>query len=182
MRQFDVRNDGSELLFEPPIAGLRILLLPGLVVFAAENDHVMVSVRLDSKELVGVRRVPPKCVGHDTAGDTSGDHVARVQRQLRLEQGGARDAAEAHQRVVRRDDDVLAGYGMSVGLDCAGVVAELVGFGVLVDLAPKRYERLRHSGEILTRLDTGLIRKAHARPVEQRHRFEVLRIKAQLTR
>ena len=182
MRQFDVRNDGSELLFEAPIARLRILLLPGLVVFAAEDHHVMVPVRLDAKELVGVSRVPPECVGHDAARDTPGDHVAGVQRQLRLKQGGARHAAEAHQGIVRRDDDVLARHRMSIGLHRARVVAEFVGLGVLVDPAPECHERLRHAREILARMDAGLIRKAHAWPAHQRHRFEVLRIEAQLTR
>ena len=98
MRQFDVRNDCPEMLFEAPIARLGILLLPGLVVFAAEDHHVIVPVRLDANELVGVSRVPPECVGHDTARDTPSDHVAGVQRQLRLKQGGASHAAEAHQR------------------------------------------------------------------------------------
>ena len=64
----------------------------------------------------------------------------------------------------------------------ARVVAELVGLGVLVDPAAECHERLRHAREILTRMDAGLIREAHAWPAHQRHRFEVLRIEAQLTR
>ena len=182
MRQFDIWHDCAEMFFETPIARLRILLLPGLVIFAAEDHDVMVPVRLDAKKPVGVSRVPPECVGHDTARDTPSDHVAGVQRQLRLKQRGASHAAEAHQGIVRRDDDVLACHRMSIGFHRARVVAEFVGFRVLVDSAPERHERLGHAREILARMDAGLIRKAHAWPAHERNGFEVLRIEAQLTR
>ena len=182
MRQVDVWNECAETLFEAPITRLRIVLLPGLVVFPAENHHVMVPVRLDAKKLVGVSRVPPQRVGHDTARHTPGDHVAGVQRQLRLKQRGTRHPAEAHQWVVGRDDDVLAGHRMSVSLYAARVVAEFVGFGMLVDAASECHQGLRHAAEIPTRMETGLIREANAWAAHERHRFEVLRIEAQLAR
>ena len=72
--------------------------------------------------------------------------------------------AEANQRIVGGDDDVLAPHRMAIDFHTARVVAELVGLRVLVDSAPERHEGLRHAREILTRMDTGLIRKAHARP------------------
>ena len=78
--------------------------------------------------------------------------------------------------------DVLARHRMTIGLHTAGVVAEFVGLGVLVDPAPECHERLRHAREIPTRMDAGLIRKAHAWPAHQRHRVDVLRIETQLTR
>ena len=71
---------------------------------------------------------------------------------------------------------------MSRDFHAARVVAEFVGFRVLVDSAPERHERLRHAREILARMDAGLIRKAHAWPAHERNGFEVLRIEAQLTR
>ena len=37
------------MLFKAPIARLGILLLPGLVVFAAEDHHIVVPMRLDAK-------------------------------------------------------------------------------------------------------------------------------------
>ena len=71
---------------------------------------------------------------------------------------------------------------MTIGFHPAGGVAELVSLGVLVDPARECHERLRHAREIPTRMDAGLIRKAHAWPAHQRHRVEVLRIETQLTR
>jgi hypothetical protein len=56
-----------------PSGRLCIRPLPGLVIFAAEDHHVMVPVRLDANKLVGVSRVPPECIGHDTARDTPSD-------------------------------------------------------------------------------------------------------------
>ena len=81
------------MAFETAIARLRVFLLPGLVIFAADNHHVVVPVRVDANKVVRVSRVPPECIGHDTARDTASDHVAGVQRQLRLKQGGASHAA-----------------------------------------------------------------------------------------
>ena len=169
-------------LFEASIACLRMILLPRLVVFAAEDHDVMVPVRLDAKKMVGVGRVPPQCVGHDSTRDTAGDDVAGVERQLRLKKGGDSHAGEAGQRIVRRDDDVLARHRVSIGLHAAGGVAEFVRLGVLVDAAPECDERLCQTREILTRMDAGLIREADARSVRQRNRIDVLRIEAQLSR
>ena len=53
---------------------------------------------------------------------------------------------------------------------------------MLVDSAPECHERLRHPREILTRMDAGLIREAHAWAAHQRYRLDVFGIEAQLTR
>ena len=172
-----------EPLFEAPIAGLGIVLLPGLVIFAAEDHDVIVPVRLDAKKVVGVSRVPPQRVGHHTASAHARRSRSWCTARASFETGWRRPMpAKPDQRIVRRDDDVLARHRMAIGLHRARVVAELVGLRVLVDPAPERHERLRHAREIPARMDAGLIRKADAWPVHQRHRLDVLRIEAQLTR
>ena len=110
--------------------------LPGLVILAAEDHHVKVAVRLDAKELVRDRRVPPQRVGHDALGHTSGDHVAGVERQLGLKERGAGHVRRSptsglcvaittsSQRTVWPAD-----------LHRARLVAEFVGVRVLVDVA-----------------------------------------------
>src|SRR5579864_2363386 len=53
---------------------------------------------------------------------------------------------------------------------------------MLVDPTSGCHERLGDACEILTRMDTGLIRIADTRPAHERNRLEVLRIETQLTR
>ena len=108
MRQLDARNDRRQTLFEAPIAGLRVVLLAGLVILAAEDHDVEVPVRLDAQVVVRIVGIPPQRVGHLAFRHPSGDHVAGVQREFRLKERGAGEPAEADQRIVRGDDDVFA--------------------------------------------------------------------------
>jgi hypothetical protein len=82
MGQFDLGNDGDQLLLETAVAPHRVLLLAGLLILAAEDEHVVVSVRLDSKKSVRIRGVPPESVGHDSVRDAPSDHVAGVHASL----------------------------------------------------------------------------------------------------
>ena len=93
MRQLDSRNDRGQPLLETPIAADGVVLLPGLVILAAEDHDVEVPVRLDAEVVVRIARVPPQRVGNRAARHAAGDDVAGVQRELRLKERGAGDPA-----------------------------------------------------------------------------------------
>ena len=145
-------------LLEPLVACGRVVGLAGLVILAAEDHQIVVAVRLEPQVVVRIGCIPEQRVGDDALGDAAGHHVARVERELGLKQGGAGEAAVSDQRVVRRQDDVARTTSLRpLALIVQRVVGELFRVGVLVDLPAVRDDRAGQTGEVIARMEPRLI-------------------------
>ena len=82
-------------------------------------------MRLDARGS-GTDRPCPRTARREPfpVGARAGHDIACVERELRLEERRARQAADADERVVRRDDDVFAGDRAAVGRDAQRGVGE----------------------------------------------------------
>src|SRR4030095_11822913 len=119
MRELDGSTDRRQARCEPPVTCFCVIMLPGLVILAPENQHVTISVWLDAKVVVRIARVPPERgaggspLPSSPRPQTGGTrqtrtHMAGKQRTLRQKERGPRHAREADERIVRRDHDVFA--------------------------------------------------------------------------
>ena len=149
----------AEGALETVVARGRVRHLSGLVILAAEDHHVVIAVRFDSQVVIGIGGVPEERIGNLAPRHAAGDDVAGVERELGLEQRGAGDTGDPDERIVRRDDDVVAGQREAVDLDAERFRAEFLRVAVLVDVAAARGDRPREAREILARMKSRLIRR-----------------------
>ncbi len=167
--QGDRRQHRRHGRLEARIAVAGIRFLTGLVIFAAENHQIVIPMWLDAQVVIRTRRVPEQRVRHHAFCHPSGDDVAGVERELRLEQRRRARIGHADQWIVGGNHDVLAGQPMSVCLDAERILAEFSGVAMLVDLAPGRLNALHQSREILARMETRLIRESDTGSADKRH-------------
>ena len=99
MRQVDSRDYLRQRLFEPFVTGVRVVGLAGLVILAAEDDEVVVRMRVDPQVVIGIRGVPEQSIGHLALRRAPGDDVGGIESQLRLKERRARHLRIAHERV-----------------------------------------------------------------------------------
>ena len=98
----------GQLPFEPVVTRAGVVGLAGLVILAAEDDEVVIRLRLDPQVVIGIRGVPEQRVGHLPFRRAPADDVGGIESQLRLEERRARHPGVAHERVVRGQHDIAA--------------------------------------------------------------------------
>ena len=99
-------TSAREAALEPLVACRGVVGLAGLVILAAEDHEVVIALRLDAANSDTDRPCPRTAHRARALGDAAGHDVARVERELGLEQRRAGEAAVADERVVRRQHDV----------------------------------------------------------------------------
>ena len=169
MRHLDIVDDRFECALESIEAPTGVLCLPGLVIFPAEDDEIVVAVRFEAQIVVRIGGVPEQRVRHASLCDASADDVARVERKLGLKQHRRHETGRSSQRRMRGEHDRSARNRVAVCVDRERRVAEFLGGGVLEDHAAAIGDRLRHSGKIAPRVEPGLIKKHHARAANERY-------------
>src|SRR6185369_11349246 len=87
---------------------LRIFLLAGLDVFAAENRVGRIPLRHKAEIVIGVTGIPVERLRDNALGNCRADHVAGVKRKLGLEKCGADEAGFADKWGVSRDHEIVA--------------------------------------------------------------------------
>src|SRR5687767_3197992 len=179
MRELDVGEHRRERLFQTSIAGVRVCHLPCLVILTAKDHDVVVAMSLESEVVIRIRGVPEEPVSNGALPDASGDRIAGVQRQLGLKDRGARHPREANQWIVRRDDDLTGMDPVAVRLHAPRLFAELLGLGVLEDLAAILANRGRHTCEVLARMEPRLIVETHTRATDEWHAPDGFGVEAQ---
>ena len=115
-------------------------------------------------------------------GDATADDVRRVEIELRLEERRAREVGLAHQRRVRRKNDVLAGNGAAASLDAERLVDHLVARRLLEDVRALPADALRQGAQVLARMKPRLAAEDDARPRDERRVFDELGVEAELAR
>ena len=109
--------------------------LSGLVILSAEDDQVVIAMRLDPQVVIRDRRYPRRARPELAPRHAPGDHVAGIESELCLEQRGARRCWTRPTRGLWvAINDVVAGQRAAVDLDAERLLAEFLGFAVLVDL------------------------------------------------
>jgi hypothetical protein len=86
MRHLDIRNEMLQRPLERFEAGGRVRNLTGLVIFAAEDEVIEFPLPIDAQVVIRICRVPEAGFRHRSALDLPANHVARIQRELGLEQ------------------------------------------------------------------------------------------------
>src|SRR5260221_8363521 len=100
MRDFDLWNEGPQRRLEPRKPLRRCRLLSRLVILAAIEHEVEVLMRFEPVVPVRIARIPEKSIRKRVFLDRTRNHVGRVERELRLEQCGARESLVSNQWVV----------------------------------------------------------------------------------
>ena len=152
MRDLERRHRAPGGRLEPLEAAHGVLGLAGLVIVAAEDDEVVIGARVEAQVVVGIRGVPEQQIRHRAFRDATADDIRRVEIELRLEERRARDVGLAHQRRVRRKDDVLAGNRAAASLDAERLVDHLVTRRLLEHVGAVPADALGEGAQVLARM------------------------------
>jgi hypothetical protein len=182
MGDFGLRQQRGELGLQPFVALRWIRRLASLVVFSAEDHHIELAMPFEAQVLIRIRGVPEERVGNCSRGNATGDDIARIQRQFRLERRRRDDVLHADQRVVRGDDDVVAGDGVAIRLDPQRIGREFLGGAVFVDLNPHLPQDGNEPGEVLTRVEARLVLEPDSRHGHQRDLVDERRVEPHFRR
>ncbi len=156
-------------MFQSLVAGARIRDLPRLVVFAAEDDQIVVGMRFHPQVLIGRRGVPEQRVRDGPARGASSHDVAGIEREFGLKERGACHAGDTDQGIVCRDHDIPAAHEVAVRLHRERIAEELIRRRVFIDLAALRMNGRQESGGILAWVKARLVVEADARAADERH-------------
>jgi len=115
MRHGNLRQQELQPLLETTEALHCLFHLTGLVIFAAEDDEIVVLPSIDTHVVVRIAGIPEEPFVHRAARHPAADDVRAVRRQLRLKDGRGQQSRLPLQRHVRRDEHMLAMYSRAAG-------------------------------------------------------------------
>ncbi len=140
--------------------GGRVVLLSRLVIFAADDEHIVSAVeRMRADVVIRVVRVPVQRARHRALRNARADRERAIRRLLHV-----RDHVVADRR-VGGDDDVLGGHRVAArGVDLERTVApDLVDVRAAVEPGALALDGARERVQVLERVKLRLIGKAEAR-------------------